>query len=874
MQLSQTIRFLQQPVSYKMVSRFYYGPKAIAIFSFILFFLFSQYVLSGKTTNITANNTSHFYRDVIILAGDVINGNNNDALGLGVNGGAGDNGGGNGAEGKVLITSNVCENPVAKGKDISVQLNVLGNAGISASDVDDGSTADCGIQTMSVNPNTFTISGVGANTVKLTTGNSGQTSSCDATVTVIAADESDWKCDCENRKLIELDYSSGSSNLSNYQVKLNIAYEPGMNADFSDLRFTSDDGLTDLSYWIETYQASTSAVVWVKVPSIAAVAGAAIFMYYNGCGAVTTGDPNNVFVFFDDMENLSGWTSIGNNSIGSGTFDGATVLIRQNLCDPSGGWKSIGTTINSFRLITREQRNSATSNNSCPLNRYGIENSSFDGYTISRNAISTGNATFGFERRNNGSGGNAVQVNLFQPVNNWYRTELIRCSTTDETQAFLFADDRSLIGNTLVASIPGHNYSGLDRVTIRGGEVYYIDFMALAQYACNEPLLTVGPEETYDLSVSISGNNSPICSGEDAEFNLVGTEGATVTYNINGGAATTVSLNGVGGSATVSVTGATVDQVLNLVSITDGNCTKSLMGESSTVTVNALPTAAISYADNPYCTTGTATVTQTGQAGGTYSSTTGLSINSTTGDVNLAATTPGTYTVTYKFSDVNSCSDSTQTTITINPLPNNTTNGFIGNTICAGETGIITFNAINTTYSTPYTIVYTDGTTNWTQAIGTAAPTSFNVAVNPSVTTTYSLVSIANGNNCTRTSGFGDATAQITVNQLPTITLENTSDEICFGDELVSFFYSSTTNNPNQYSVDFDAAAEGQGFTDISGATLSGGVIELNSPATAVPGTYNATLQVTNTTTGCNSGEYNIEIIIHPLPDTSIITTD
>ncbi|MBK7308306.1 MAG: hypothetical protein IPI88_15650 [Chitinophagaceae bacterium] len=38
---------------------------------------------------------------------------------------------------------------------------------------------------------------------------------------------------------------------------------------------------------------------------------------------------------------------------------------------------------------------------------------------------------------------------------------------------------------------------------------------------------------------------------------------------------------------------------------------------------------------------------ETGTAGGTYSSTAGLTINAATGDVTLATSTPGTYTVTY-----------------------------------------------------------------------------------------------------------------------------------------------------------------------------------------------------------------------------------
>jgi len=41
---------------------------------------------------------------------------------------------------------------------------------------------------------------------------------------------------------------------------------------------------------------------------------------------------------------------------------------------------------------------------------------------------------------------------------------------------------------------------------------------------------------------------------------------------------------------------------------------------------------------------------------------------------------------------------------------------------------------------------------------------TFNVPVNPTSTTTYTLISITNGNGCKRTSGFGKTTAVITVN--------------------------------------------------------------------------------------------------------------
>ena len=48
---------------------------------------------------------------------------------------------------------------------------------------------------------------------------------------------------------------------------------------------------------------------------------------------------------------------------------------------------------------------------------------------------------------------------------------------------------------------------------------------------------------------------------------------------------------------------------------------------TASVTINALPVATIAYAGSPYCAVGTASVTQTGTAGGTYSTGAGLSIN-------------------------------------------------------------------------------------------------------------------------------------------------------------------------------------------------------------------------------------------------------
>lgn len=118
-------------------------------------------------------------------------------------------------------------------------------------------------------------------------------------IPVSAAGES-WLSGYGYRKTVTV---NSASVLSNYQIKLTVPYVTSkMNADFSDLRFTSSDGATELSYWIESYTASTSAIIWVKVPSIDS-GDNTIYIYYGKNSATTASNGDNTFDFFDDFNN-------------------------------------------------------------------------------------------------------------------------------------------------------------------------------------------------------------------------------------------------------------------------------------------------------------------------------------------------------------------------------------------------------------------------------------------------------------------------------------------------------------------------------------------------------------------------------------------
>ena len=100
-------------------------------------------------------------------------------------------------------------------------------------------------------------------------------------------------------------------------------------------------------------------------------------------------------------------------------------------------------------------------------------------------------------------------------------------------------------------------------------------------------------------------------------------------------------------------------------SFTAGACSNTT---TAAITITALPVATIAYSGSPYCATGTATVTQTGTAGGTYTAPAGVVINAATGGIDLVASTPGTYTITYSFT-AGACSNTTTASITITAFP-------------------------------------------------------------------------------------------------------------------------------------------------------------------------------------------------------------
>ncbi|MDC3134239.1 LamG domain-containing protein, partial [Bacteroidota bacterium] len=115
----------------------------------------------------------------------------------------------------------------------------------------------------------------------------------------------------------------------------------------------------------------------------------------------------------------------------------------------------------------------------------------------------------------------------------------------------------------------------------------------------------------------------------------------------------------------------------NTIDLSSG-CSAS---STQSLTINTMDDASFSYASSSYCQSGSdPSPTVTGLAGGTFSSTTGLSINSTTGDIDVDASTAGTYIVTYATSGT--CPNSSTQSVTI-AVDEDATFAYSGSTYCA-----------------------------------------------------------------------------------------------------------------------------------------------------------------------------------------------
>jgi hypothetical protein len=183
-----------------------------------------------------------------------------------------------------------------------------------------------------------------------------------------------------------------------------------------------------------------------------------------------------------------------------------------------------------------------------------------------------------------------------------------------------------------------------------------VSWVDASDFHISTPSCTAGSTTVTVTSLSLTNGNYTVI------YNTTNpaTTGNTATMNFNSGS---------GSFSTIVFTGPASDITVTGITFTGWGCSSTL-STNNTATIHVLPSASISYAGAPFCISDAAVknVTQTGQGGGTYSSTPGLSIDGTTGAITPSASTAGTYIITYNFND-GFCSNTTTTSVTIGTSP-------------------------------------------------------------------------------------------------------------------------------------------------------------------------------------------------------------
>ncbi len=268
--------------------------------------------------------------------------------------------------------------------------------------------------------------------------------------------------------------------------------------------------------------------------------------------------------------------------------------------------------------------------------------------------------------------------------------------------------------------------------------------------------VTVNPKPTV-------GVNSPtICSGNSTTLTATGASTYTWTGGLpNGSPVTTPVLNS---NTSYTVTGTDVN-----------GCSNTAV---SSITVNPLPTVGVN--SPAICSGNSTTLTATGAS--TYTWTGGLPNGSPVTTPVLNSNT--SYIVTG--TDVNGCSNTAVSTVTVNPKPTVNVNS---PTICSGQTATLTATGAST---------YT-----WTGGLPNGATVTTPVL---NSNTSYTVTG-TDGNGCVNT-----AVSNITVTASPNVTVN--SPTICNGQNTTL-----TANGANSYT--WSTGATGPSITVAPGSTTS-----------------------------------------------------
>lgn len=439
-----------------------------------------------------------------------------------------------------------------------------------------------------------------------------------------------------------------------------------------------------------------------------------------------------------------------------------------------------------------------------------------------------------------------------------------------------FADPGSGASNNSLIKNPTHTFSAPGTYNVRFSDITTPG--CLSDTIIHQIIVAPLPSATISGTMAVCLNApSPVITFTATD----GTAPYTFTYNINGGANQTINTvagNTITINAPTNVAGVFIYTLVSVKNTGSTLCTQNVSGQQATVTVNPLPTAAISGAATVCLNAPSPLVTFTGAAGTapytfTYTINGGANQTITTvagNSVTVAAptNTPGTFI--YALVSVQDASSTTcsqpqagTTTVIVNPLPTASISGTIA--VCLNDPSPnITFTGAGGVV--PYTFTYNiNGGAN--QTITTVAGNSVTIAVPTNVagTFSYNLVSVQDGSS-TLCSQAQSGSSVVTVNPLPTASIAG-NITVCLNAASPNITFTGAAGTaPYTFTYNINGGAN-QTVTTVAGNSITVAV------PTTVAGTFVYTLVSVQdgTSTACTQVQSGAAtVIVNPLPTAAI----
>ncbi|MFN0217127.1 MAG: gliding motility-associated C-terminal domain-containing protein [Saprospiraceae bacterium] len=347
-----------------------------------------------------------------------------------------------------------------------------------------------------------------------------------------------------------------------------------------------------------------------------------------------------------------------------------------------------------------------------------------------------------------------------------------------------------------------------------------------------------------------------LCAGDDLDLQIDfnGTEDYTFIYTINGAAQP--SINATGPSYTLNVSPPVGTTTYAVTSVTSNGCTGTASGTHIAI-VTALPTAFIT--GSPVICAGqnaTIPITFTGSAPWTFVySIDGIDqpeITTSSSPYFITANYNATTTLELTSVATGNCAGTVSGIAVITVQPGVT--GVLAsgnNAICVGQSDTLDFSF---TGGGPYTFTYTVNGTP--QAPVVSNTNTYQIAVTPAISSTYTLTSVSNG-NCP--GGSASGTYTVTVATPPTATISGT-DTIC-------------REHSTQLSISFTGTAPWTFAYAANGVPVDTITTSFNPFTITVSPTTTTTYTLTSVSSGSCGGSVSGAANIRVNPNPTVVLT-